>query len=74
MEKEINYLRNKIYMLEGKIDTLGTNRNKYTTTIEVNFYVSQLSDMEKEKEVLENILRFISVRNDRYKHEDMFND
>lgn len=60
MEKELNYLSNKIYMLEGKIDTLETNRNKYTTTTEVNFYVSQLSDMKEEKEVLENILNKIT--------------
>ncbi len=60
MEKELNYLSNKIYMLEGKIDTLETNRNKYTTTTEINFYVSQLSDMKEEKEVLENILNKIT--------------
>ena len=60
MEKELNYLSNKIYMLEGKINTLETNRNKYTTTTEINFYVSQLSDMKEEKEVLENILNKIT--------------
>ena len=60
MTKELNYLSNKIYMLEGKIDTLETNRNKYTTTTEINFYVSQLSDMKEEKEVLENILNKIT--------------
>lgn len=60
MEKELNYLSNKIYVLEGKIDTLETNRNKYTTTTEINFYVSQLSDMKEEKEVLENILNKIT--------------
>ena len=60
MEKELNYLSNKIYMLEGKIDTLETNRNKYNTTTEINFYVSQLSDMKEEKEVLENILNKIT--------------
>tara|TARA_R110002012_G_scaffold26920_1_gene86910 strand:- start:271 stop:468 length:198 start_codon:yes stop_codon:yes gene_type:complete len=60
MGKELNYLSNKIYMLEGKINTLETNRNKYTTTTEINFYVSQLSDMKEEKEVLENILNKIT--------------
>ena len=60
MEKELNYLSNKIYMLEGKIDTLETNRSKYTTITEINFYVSQLSDMKEEKEVLENILNKIT--------------
>ena len=56
MEKELNYLSNKIYMLEGKIDTIETNKKNYTTPTEVSFYVCQLIDMKSEKQVLENIL------------------
>ena len=61
MEKELNYLSNKIEILEGKIETLETNKKNYTTTTEINFYVSQSTDMEQEKEVLENILNALTI-------------
>ena len=61
MEKELNYLSNKIEILEGKIETLETNKKNYTTTTEINFYVSQSTDMEEEKQVLENILNALTI-------------
>ena len=61
MEKELNYLSNKIEILEEKIETLETNKKNYTTTTEINFYVSQSTDMEEEKEVLENILNALTI-------------
>lgn len=62
MEKELNYLSNKIEILEGKIYTLEANKKNYTTTIEINFYVSQKIDMEQEHEVLENILNALTIK------------
>jgi prefoldin subunit 5 len=61
MEKELNYLSNKIEILEGKIETLETNKKNYTTTTEINFYVSKTTDMKEEKEVLENILNALTI-------------
>jgi len=61
MEKELNYLSNKIEILEGKIETLETNINDYSTSTEIYFYVSQSIDMKEEKEVLENILNALTI-------------
>jgi len=61
MEKELNYLNFKIEILEGKIYNLESNKKNYTTTTEINFYVSQKTDMEQEKEVLENILNVLTI-------------
>lgn len=61
MEKELNYLSCKIEMLEGKINTLENNKKNYTTTTEINFYVSQKIDMEQEHEILENILNALTI-------------
>lgn len=56
MELELNYLSSKIEEIEGKLYTIETNIKNFTTDSELKFIESQLTGLNKEKGILENIL------------------
>ena len=61
MEKELNYLSEKIEVIDGQIYTLERNKNNYTTPHEIVFYISKFHVLNNEKTLLENILNTITI-------------
>ena len=75
MEEMLNYLDQKILDLKCHIDYVSKYSKEFNNgEIEGKLANKELKRAEEEREILCKILRFISVRNDRYKHENMFND
>ena len=74
MEEMLNYLDQKILDLKCRIDSLLEDRKYFTTKDEVSLFNELLKRTKEEREILCKIVRFISVRNDKHRHENMFND
>lgn len=75
MEEMLNYLDQKILDLKCHIDYISEYSKKFDNgEIEAKLANKELKRAEEEREILCKIVKFISVRNDRHKHEEMFND
>lgn len=56
MKEELNYLSEKIDIIEGKLDILKVNKSKYTSCIELNYYRNTVYQKTKELRLLNNML------------------